>query len=166
VKPSEQSELFVSSDHSIVGVRVGDLWLTATDQLAISDEAWIEKPEFLVRLVADHGPVFATFNWCPQHGANSYQRGLLTKGKYAEAIVVSQVRRSAIMTNSVLVRGTLTAINWLTGGKMDTRAFSPAELRTALDWTAAVCPFDRGLAERAQAILLETVRVHERAHSL
>jgi hypothetical protein len=161
----QQSALFVAKDKTIAGLRVGDLWLSASGEEPISDAGWQEMLQFLCQTAAASGPVTASLNWCPKHGPSNAQRNLLTKGSYADAMQIDKTRRSAIMSDSVVVRGALTAIGWLLGAKFQARAFAPKELPAAFEWTSEECNVDRAVAERAHPQLLEAIAAPPLAHS-
>lgn len=58
------------------------------------------------------------------------------------------MERAAMITDSALVRGALTAFGWLVP-KTTLRAFRPVDLGAALDWLSQGAQFDRDLAAEA-----------------
>lgn len=69
----------------------------------------------------------------------------------AEHLVEHNLRpmvRAAVMTDSALIRGALTAFGWLVP-KTTLRAFQPQDLDLALTWLQKAASFDQALARNA-----------------
>jgi|HubBroStandDraft_4_1064222.scaffolds.fasta_scaffold633185_1 hypothetical protein len=141
-------ELAVMGDRNVACVRVGNLWIMATGSHPIADEAWRPYLEHMAASVAKHGPLHGILTWAPKHGPSTKQRKMLT-GEFADAIQLSARRRMAVVSDSTIVRGTLTAINWVARKKL--LAFAPGEVDLAFDWLAEDAEFDRAAAEQALA---------------
>jgi hypothetical protein len=76
--------------------------------------------------------------------------------EFADAIGLAAQRRVAVLTDSAMVRGTVTAINWFARQKLV--ALSPKEVERALDWLAEDVAFDPAEARRALDQAIEAVR--------
>jgi hypothetical protein len=63
----------------------------------------------------------------------------------------ANLKRIALLTDSALARGSLTAYGWLVGAKLKYRAFRPSEGEAALAWLAEHVRFDRARARAALA---------------
>jgi len=96
--------------------------------------------------VTSSGPFHGILFWSLRQGPSTRQRKMLTD-EFAQAVRLDEQRRVALISDSALVRGTITAINWLARKKM--AAFAPRELALALDWLAEDVDFDRAQAESA-----------------
>jgi hypothetical protein len=77
--------------------------------------------------------------------------------EFAQAIRIDTQRRVALISDSALVRGTITAIEWFT--RANTAAFAARDARRALDYLAADIAFDRMRAERVLDEITGAVQV-------
>jgi hypothetical protein len=124
----------------------GKLHFTALEDLAITvvaDDIDDDEWEAMLQWVT---------STCPNRPGNlAYQvRGSISTKQRQRAHDVGKgypLERVALLTDSALVRGTLTATSWL---RMQTkyRAFRTGELDPALDWLREVIAFDRADAAR------------------
>jgi hypothetical protein len=141
-------EVAVLGDRNVACARVGSLWIIATGSDPIADEAWRQYLEHMAASVAKYGPLHGILTWAPKHGPSTKQRKMLT-GEYADAVQLSARRRTAVISDSTVVRGTLTAINWVARKKL--LAFGLQEVDLAFDWLAEDAEFERAAAEQAFA---------------
>jgi len=75
--------------------------------------------------------------------------------EYAQAVRLDAQRRVALVSDSALVRGAITAINWFT--KKHVVAFAPKDVSRALDWLAEDIRFDRKEADVTLGDIVEAV---------
>ena len=149
----------ITRDGNVASVRVGNLWLAASGWRPIADGAWREYLEASAASVRTDGPFYGVLFWAPAHGPSARQRKMLTH-EFAEAIRLDAQKRVALISESALVRGTITAINWF--ARKNDVAFSPKDVRRALEWLAADIAFDETLAQRALDEIIVAVRGSER----
>jgi hypothetical protein len=136
----------VTDDRNMACARVGNLWVVAAGSLPIEDDAWRQHLRYSAGTVAARGPFHGILFWSLKKGPSTRQRKMLTD-EFAQAVRLDLQRRLALISDSALVRGTITAINWLARKK--TAAFAPGEVARALDWLAEDVAFDRARAESA-----------------
>lgn len=153
----------ITRDGGLASVRIGRLWLAASGARAIADDAWREYLECSAASVKIDGPFHGVLFWAPTHGPSAAQRKMLTH-EFAESIRLDEQRRVALISDSALVRGTLTAINWF--ARKNTVAFAPGEVRRAFDWLAEEIAFDRALAQRALDGIILAVQADGRKRAI
>jgi hypothetical protein len=134
--------VLVTADGNLATARVGDLAMVSTGDRPISDEAWREHLEQLGSWVKRHGPAVAILCYVPKHGPSVEQRRVLAED-YGQHIRIDCYRRNALLSESVIVRGILTAIGWLTSGNMKVKTWPPKQVENALTWLAEEARFDR-----------------------
>jgi hypothetical protein len=145
----------ITRDGNMASVRTGKLWLAATGRRPIDDDTWRQYLGQAAASVKSEGPFYGVLFWTPKHGPSASQRRMLTH-EFAEAIALDAQRRVALISNSALVRGTITAIAWFT--RDDVVTFSPNEAKRALDWLAEDITFDRAQAQHALAEIIGAVQ--------
>jgi hypothetical protein len=145
----------VTRDGNVASERVGYLRLVVAGTRAITDETWREHLGHSAADAVSHQPAHGVLFWSPTQGPSARQRKMLTE-EFANAIGTSAERRVAVLTDSAMVRGTVTAIHWFTRKKFI--AFSPKEVDRALDWLAEDVAFDRAKARRALEQAIDVVR--------
>ena len=146
----------ITRDGNMACTRVGTLWLAAVGERPISDDTWHEYLEQSASSVRLAGPFHGILLWAPKHGPSAAQRKMLT-GEFADAVRIDTQRRVALISESALVRGTITAINWFT--RVNTAAFAPRHAQRALDWLAQDIAFDRLHARRVLDEIVGAVEV-------
>jgi hypothetical protein len=119
--------------------RVGPLALVVAGN-SWDDAAWREHCSLYAKMVADCGAARAVFNLSPRAGPSSSQRRMLMS-EYRERNRIDEVRRFAILTESALVRGVLTALGWFAQGTK-TAAYAPTKATEALAWLREDVAFD------------------------
>lgn len=127
--------------------RVGDLWISVHPDHVIDDATWREHLEASVEEVSRNGPYPGILVWAPKHGPSASQRRMMTE-EYAKRLCLDQQRCCAVITESQLVRGIMTALSWF-GSDTAMKAFAPADIAKAFDWLALHISFDRMDAEDA-----------------
>jgi hypothetical protein len=135
--------------------RIGYLRLVVAGKRAIADETWREHLGHSAADATRYQPAHGVLFWSPTQGPSARQRKMLTY-EFADAIGLAAQRRVAVLTDSAMVRGTVTAINWFARQKLI--ALSPEEVERALDWLAEDVAFDRAEARRALDQTIEAVR--------
>ena len=146
----------ITRDGNIASARTGKLWLAATGLHAIDDDPWREYLGQAAASVKSEGPFHGVLFWTPKHGPSTSQRRMLTH-EFAKAIALDAQRRVALISDSALVRGTITAIAWFT--RSDVATFAPNEAKRALDWLAEDVAFDRTQAQHALDEIIGAVQV-------
>jgi hypothetical protein len=134
-------------NHSCYYRQIGDLSMSYSVAQTISDEEWKEYLQgglfWTKKIGAQPRVSLAAF----VHAIpNAGQRQMLSTHMAANGII--KLERIAIMTNSTLLRGAMTAFGWL-WPKMTLRAFDPGSLPQCLTWLGEVGKFDHGLAVAA-----------------
>jgi hypothetical protein len=144
----------VTRDGCVASERVGSLWLAATGGRRIEDDAWREYLGHATASVTRDGPFHGVLFWAPKHGPSTGQRKMLTH-EFAKGVRLDAQRRVALVSDSALVRGTMTAIQWFT--RSNVSPFAPREAERALAWLSADIAFDRAQATRALEELIDAV---------
>jgi hypothetical protein len=147
--------MLVTSDNTMASSRVGQLLLAAAGERSITDLGWREYLEFSASSVKNDGPFSGVLFWAPTQGPTGSQRKMLTE-EYAEAVRIDAQRCVALISDSTMVRGALTAINWF--AKKNMRAFARTDIQQALDWMADEIEFDRQEAEQALGLIIVAVQ--------
>lgn len=76
-----------------------------------------------------------------EHPPTPKQRTLMAERVKASPLLAEST--AALITDSVIARGAMTALGWLSKDAQRTRAFSPREVDAALEWLAGIAAFDR-----------------------
>jgi hypothetical protein len=158
----------VTDDRNMACSRVGNLWVVAAGSRRIEDATWRQYLGYSAATVTSSGPFHGILFWSLKQGPSTRQRKMLT-AEFAQAVRLDDQRRVALISESALVRGTITAINWLARKKM--AAFAEREIARALDWLAEDVAFDRAQAQSAldqaigavQGLLRKNGTSHDRA---
>lgn len=125
----------------MVSAWVGELWIFVMPDTPITDAMWREHLEMCADEVKRNGPYPGVLGWAPKSGPSAGQRRIMTV-EYADRIRIDKQRRFALVTESALVRGIMTALSWVAAGtKMN--AFAPDDVGRAFDWLAEEVAFDR-----------------------
>jgi hypothetical protein len=125
------NELCVGRVGPLALVVGGDSW---------DDAAWREHCELFAKMVEHFGAARLVFNLSPRRGPTSAQRRLLSL-EYHTRNRIDEVRRFAMLTESALVRGALTALGWF-AQRTKTSAYPPAKAMEALAWLRQDTAFD------------------------
>jgi len=114
---------------------------------ALSDEDWREYlyGSLAVARELGHAPNSSLIAFAGAH-PNAGQRRL--SAEFMEHERVRPIERVAILTDSELLRGAMTAFGWLMPN-MKYRAFKPADSGVACAWLAEVSRFDETIAVAA-----------------
>lgn len=133
---------------SVGSARVGELWIFVMPDRPVDDALWREHLENCAAEVRRNGPYAGVLGWAAKNGPSAAQRRIMTV-EYADRLRLDKQRRFALITESALVRGIMTALGWVSPGtKMN--AFAPSDVDRAFDWIAEDgIVFDRKQAEEA-----------------
>src|SRR5258708_3520252 len=146
--------MVVTSDGNMASARVGKLWLASSGRRPITDATWREYLGHAADSVTRLGPYHGVLFWAPKSGPSASQRRMLTDD-YAQAVRLDAQRRIVLISDSAIVRGTITAIDWFT--RKNFLAFAPKNVQQAIGWLAEDIEFDRKEAELALGKILEAV---------
>jgi hypothetical protein len=128
--------------------RCGDLLISASAR-AFDDAEWREHCDNMRTLNNLSTPCYSAIILAIVAGPNSAQRQILAE-EYRDVTI----RRMALLTESIVARGGLTAIGWLLSVKV--KAYAPREHGKALDWLRQEATFD---TSEAMARIGEIFRV-------
>lgn len=98
--------------------------------------------------------------FAPDDGPSAKQRAQLS-GDVQIAACMKQCTRLALVTDSVMVRGAVTAMNWLSGAGSTSRTFSPSQLDSAMKWLAEGTAFSIPTATVVVRTLAAKVNVNQ-----
>jgi hypothetical protein len=140
--------------------RVDQILLCVSGSKAITDTAMGMYIDFIVRSVKERGPFDGAFLFMPIHGPSTAQRRMLTE-RSAET-QLDRASRIALLSDSAIVRGGITAIYWLTRGKNELKAFRPVVYRDAFEWLAAKARFDQEALLATLNTMIDTLTLERR----
>jgi hypothetical protein len=140
----------VTSRKTFAETRVEELLVMALNGALVTDDEWREHCENLRALNKIGGPAKAMIIFGIGEGPNAKQRQVLAE-EYAD---LGKNMRVALLTDSVVARGVLTAIGWLLSSQ--TKAYGLRELNTALSALAAHAKFN---AAQVRTALVEVIRL-------
>jgi hypothetical protein len=137
----------VTSDRSQAIAPVDELLVCATGSAAMTAQGMHERIDLMVSYRGAGGRIRGILQYSPEQVIPTELRAIIVqRGDEAD---LASIRRLALLSSSILIRGAATAIGWLSRGTMRTRAFEPSHWRTALVWLEEVARFDVKEAERA-----------------
>jgi len=142
-----------TTDRSIAFVRVDELLVVATGTRPITDVSWQEYLDLAATEVQSNGAFTGLLLWWPVNAPSSAQRSMLVE-KYAEKLALNQQRRAAVVAESMLIRGAMTAIAWFSKAGTVVKPFSPKDPKVVIDWLAEDLKFDRPAAEEARVLCI------------
>jgi len=129
-------------------VRVGLLFL-GVQRATLSDAQTRSLLDGIAANVDRMGPGKGLLMFAPDAAPTSEQRRMIVE-EYGERTGIKNFRRVALLTNSAIGRGVLTALSWLTSGtRTRTRAWKPKEWHAALSWLREDVDFDVNAAVTA-----------------
>lgn len=146
----------VTKNKHLAYARVGDLELVAFAELPhVSNDDLREFIAGAEHSFSINGPVSAFFTYSKTARLNPLQRQLIADTTKA---LKTPLTASVIVTDSLVVRGMLTAMGWMVRD-VKINSFSTAKVPDAFDWIEQHCKFQRVPAERMLAQLLETLTI-------
>lgn len=139
------NEYFVSSGGQLVSSRVGTCLIQATgsSKSGIADVDWKEYVQYANR-VGHEGPIVTALQYSPDVAPTAKQRAEL---KGVSESFTRHLRGVAICTDSMMVRGVITAIHWLMKSQNQCKAFKSSEHRAALLWLQSFGELDLVVAQ-------------------
>jgi hypothetical protein len=145
--------IFATPGNEIAIAQVGELAMAVYGSRQWSDTTWGVHCEQAVEQARLAGFPRGSLNYAPEQGPNARQRKQMT-----EAIEDFQphIRRVTLLTNSIVIRGVLTAFGWLLPGP-EFRVFHPDDQGACFDWLAGAVRFDPDEARERLAQLRKRV---------
>ncbi len=105
----------------------------------VSNEQYLEYVRGCKRLIDEHGPFRGWLISAPKEGPTTQQRKLFADEQGAK---LKDFRRVVILTDSIVVRGMLSAIRWLADTETKTKGFGPNDAAKALSWLHEEAQFE------------------------
>jgi hypothetical protein len=147
-------EFYVSAGKQLASQRVGRCWVQATGLVTIRDGDWAEYIEYMKRSAKQEGPASTVIQYSPKVAPSAKQRVELMKH---DQLLFPELRGLAIFTESMFMRGVMTALSWLTRSAVQMRAFAPAHLEDGLAWLATRDEFEHDACLMALARVAKAV---------
>lgn len=139
----------VTRSGAYTSTKVGEVFVVVGTN-TVDDSEWLEHCENLRDLASLPPKPRALLLYAAGTGPTTKQRKILAT-EYHDA--VGGVR-AAVLTDSMIARGVMTALGWLLAS--NTKAFELDELEAALKWLATQVPIE---AQRVREALAEAQRV-------
>ena len=146
--------IYSTKNKQIVLARTGDLMVMAVAPVTIDDETWADSIDRFVDFHTNE-PVSLFINYAPTHVPTTRQRDMLAKA-WVDYPQLMNAKSGALLTDSLLVRGAVTAMNWLSRGGLETRSFKTNQHDEAISWLNQRGNFD----EHQASLLLATLVAH------
>lgn len=144
------SPILTTPDDEIACCAVGELIIGVYGPRPWDDACWEIHCEHM-RVTGVQAPPRASLTYAADRGPNAAQRKRTLEVNRAE---MQDLRRVALVSDSVLVRSVFTAFGWLVPGP-ESRVYAPDSLEACLEWMAAAATFD---VARARDAVLEMRR--------
>lgn len=138
-------------------IRTGDLLIAAVNRKPITASVWDEYLNTLATLARNEGAATGGLQYTPDHGPNAAQRKALSLRE--DELGMDKLRRMAIVSDSVVVRGAVTAISWMIKSSAQTKisSFKPTDYSEAFRWLHEQVAFDENEAHTAFQLALRAV---------
>jgi hypothetical protein len=137
----------VSDSKAFYLERVGSVGVIVWTDGSVTKEGFEEHCDAIARSVRLLGPAKLFLNWSPYFSPTAKQRSLVKEHEVAMGL--PQLERLALISDSGVVRGAITALSWLAPSLRNHKAFAPKDVRSALDWLAGASTYDRQTVEGA-----------------
>jgi hypothetical protein len=121
----------------------------------VTDDVWREYVLSCVDLGRKHGPFHAWLIIIFDQGPTAKQREIIAV-ENRDSLRLDALHRSVMVTDSLLLRGILTAARWMTRTEMETMGVLPSNVREGLLWMRERAKFD---VDKALLAYHELVRV-------
>jgi len=130
-------------------IRTGDLLIAAVNRKPITASVWNEYLDTLAVLARNEGAASGGLQYTLDHGPNAEQRKALSLRE--DELGMDKLRRVAIVSDSILVRGAVTAMSWMIKSSAQTKlnSFKPADYASAFRWLGEQVTFDESQANTA-----------------
>lgn len=140
-----------TTDGAIVQAGVGDLIIFVSGSKPITDANWTEYIQ-MCRDISQPRPFKGVLNYSPVVSPTAKQRSVFMTELNSYLNLMSH---TALISDSALVRGALTAMSWVNrDAKMTFKPFSPREVDDALSWLGRAITFH---PQDAKNLLLELI---------
>jgi hypothetical protein len=127
--------------------QLNELTVTVSTAKSITDEDWVGYLEGSLALTKRLGlAANVALIYCMHAFPNARQRQMATD--FMARHYMRPMERLAVITESVIVRGAMTAFSWVMP-KLGLRAFDPSDSREAFKWLHEVGHFEENLAIEA-----------------
>jgi hypothetical protein len=110
----------------------GELLFVVTVADKFDDKEWIGHLELYERFLKEAGKITRVMTFSPVGSPNGEQRK--QHATWTEKLRFHEVGRIAFLSDSMLIRGTMTALKWLIGGPGKLKMFKGKEWEQALMW--------------------------------
>lgn len=117
--------MFVSPNRQISFQMVGQVGLTVSCPTGYDDKDWEAYIQQARHVRSAGGVIRGVLNFTPSQGPSASQRKRLTDELKEE---LKPVVRVAVLSDSALLRGVITAMSWFVGGDLTTKSYDPATL--------------------------------------
>ncbi len=137
-----RTRVYATKGREVVFAAVDDLLVQVISAPQVSDELWTEACEATTAFYREERPFSAQLAYSPSAGPNARQRDI--SKKYQEQWTgFDEIRHLALLTDSIIVRGAVTALSWIMPKqKFAMKAYACREHAAALKWLAAQGSFD------------------------
>jgi hypothetical protein len=98
-----------------------------------ADDEWDAYGDAAEQVIREGTGMRTVLNLSPKHGPNAAQRRRLVQRKGAR---FHEIVRIALISDSAMVRGAITAMQWLVGSPTQTKTYRPSEHLEAARWAA------------------------------
>lgn len=122
----------VSETKAFYYVRFGKLGIIVWTAHGVTNQDFEEHCHVVADSVRQLGPAPLFFNWAGGFVPSAPQRAIL--GQHHEAMGVNALERLAIISDSPLMRGTITAISWFVPGMHRAKSFLSTDVHVATRW--------------------------------
>jgi len=148
------TELYLSPNKQLASKRVGNIWVQATggSTTGIADSEWLDYLQYMKRSAKNEGAGQLMIQYSPDIAPSGRQRAQV---QAIQDEIYPDFRALAILTDSSIVRGVITAMAWVSKNKLQTRATKPKEYAQALEWLQTIIGFDH---KEALSALGETTK--------
>jgi hypothetical protein len=127
--------------------QLNELTVTVSTAKTITDEDWTAYLEGTLAIAKGFGLAANVSLLCCMHAyPNARQRQMASD--FMIHHYIRQMERVAVITESVIIRGAMTAFSWIMP-KVRVRAFDTNQSRDALKWLREIGNFDEALALEA-----------------
>jgi hypothetical protein len=118
-----------SRHNQLAAGRVSDLLIVAAPGSGWPDDEWRDHMEQTAELRARLGSQRVVLTYSPDGAPSARQRRIVND--YRERIGVADVRAQAVISQSALVRGAVTAMTWLMRPPYEMRSYPVSQLNAA-----------------------------------
>ncbi len=148
-------EIVFVNDRTYGFRRVGTCMMVAMPAREFVDSEYEKFSDALLDDLQRRGGFQYILNFTPATAPNAKLRKMQTQPKYAPmSQAVNEVQRGLIISDSLAIRGAITALKWLKIGPKSHDVVSVANFKKGLDW---LCAGDPPLRQAVETGLVELV---------